>query len=54
MYKIYVVIRGRKVYTGDVFYTQGAAKRFTARMNKPYVKGESINPADYYFIDDRV
>lgn len=50
MYKIYVMVRGRKIYTGDNFYTIGAAKRFCKRMNKP-IKGE-LNPQDYYFIDE--
>lgn len=48
MYKIYVVVRERRIYTGDVFYTEGAAKRFTKRMNKP---SKDLNPADYYFIE---
>lgn len=51
MYKIYVMCRGRKIYTGDVFYTKGAAVRFCGRMNRPYVKGEAVSPSDYYFIE---
>jgi len=51
MYKIYVMCRGRKLYTGDVFYTKGAAVRFCGRMNRPYVKGEAVSPSDYYFIE---
>lgn len=50
MYKIYVMVRGRKIYTGDVFYTKGAATRFTKRMNKPY-NGEIVAPSDYYFAE---